>query len=72
MKITKNTTVQEALKKSREVLEVFRRHHLYCPGCKGSSQDTIEIVALENNIDLESLLQELNESLKGTSQKHDQ
>ncbi len=72
MKITKNTTVQEALKKSRNVLEVFRKHHLYCPGCKGSAQDTIEIVALENNIDLESFLQELNESLKVASPKHKQ
>ncbi len=72
MKITKNTTVQEALKKSREVLEVFRKYHLYCPGCKGSSQDTIEIVALENNIDLETFLQELNESLKAASPKHNQ
>lgn len=72
MKITKNTTVQEVLKKSRDVLEVFRKHRLYCPGCKGSSQDTIEIVALENNIDLESFLKELNESLKGASPKHDQ
>lgn len=72
MKITKNTTVQEALKKSHRVLEVFRTHHLYCPGCKGSAQDTIEIVALENNLDLEPFLKELNECLKGESPKHNQ
>ncbi len=71
MKITKNTTVQEALKKSHSVLAIFRTHHLYCPGCKGSSQDTIEIVARENNLDLESFLHELNETLKDVSPKHD-
>jgi hybrid cluster-associated redox disulfide protein len=72
MKITKNTTVQEALKKSKDVLEVFRKHKLYCPGCKGSAQDTIEITAHENNLDLESFLNELNNALKKTAQKHEQ
>lgn len=64
MKITKHTTVQDALKQSHKVLEVFKKYKLYCPSCKGSAQDTIEIVAFENNLNLEQFLAELNEALK--------
>jgi len=62
MKITEHTTVHDALKKSRHALNVFKKHKLYCPHCKGSVEDTIGKVALNNGLDLKALLDELNEA----------
>ena len=60
MKITEKTTVQEAVKISKQVIRVFTKYNLDCPGCRGSSQDTIEKVASNNGIDLTALLKDLN------------
>jgi hybrid cluster-associated redox disulfide protein len=64
MKITESTTVQDALKKSKDVIDVFRKYNLDCPGCRGSGQDTIGIVAENNGIDLAVFLRELNAGMK--------
>ncbi len=65
MEIKEKTTVEDAIKKSREVVKVFERHHLDCPGCRGYREDTIEKVALNNGLDLRSFLKELNAAVKG-------
>ena len=64
MKITESTTVHDAIKKSRNVLEVFSKYRLDCPECKGAAQDTIKNVAEINGLDLAALLRELNSCLK--------
>ncbi len=64
MKITDNSTVEEAIKKSNGVFDVFKKYNLYCPVCKGSRQDTIRVVAVNNGLPLDALLQELNETIK--------
>ncbi len=64
MKIIESTTVQDALKKSTEILSVFRKYGLDCPGCRGSGQDTIGIVAENNGIDVSAFLKELNACMK--------
>ena len=60
MKITEKTTVTEAINISKEVLSVFKKYNLDCPGCKGAGEDTIKIAAINNGLELESLLMELN------------
>jgi iron-sulfur cluster repair protein YtfE (RIC family) len=62
MKITEHTTVQDALKKSKHALNVFKKHNLYCPHCKGGGEDSIATVARNNGLDLKALLDELNET----------
>ncbi|HOP28361.1 MAG TPA: disulfide oxidoreductase [Spirochaetota bacterium] len=62
MEITKNTYVPDALKVSKHVSEVFRKHNLRCLKCKGIVEDTIEKVAFNNGIDLQSFLDELNKA----------
>jgi hypothetical protein len=64
MKITKNTKATDALKMSGNILEVFRKHDLYCPGCKGIGEDTIEKIATCNGMDVEKFLSELNGALE--------
>ncbi|GEM_PF-722289 len=62
MEINKNTYVPEALKVSNHVADVFRKHNLRCLKCKGMVEDTIEKVAFNNGIDLQSFLDELNKA----------
>ena len=64
MDIRGNTTVEEAVQRSRKIAEVFKKYKLDCPDCKGAKEDTIEKVALNNGLDLEALLKELNAALR--------
>jgi hypothetical protein len=41
MKITADTSVQDALKQSKNVQQVFKKYRLHCAACKGSKEDTI-------------------------------
>jgi hypothetical protein len=62
MEIKKSTYVPEALKESKHVADVFRKYNLRCLKCKGMIEDTIEKVAFNNGIDLQSFLDELNKA----------
>jgi hypothetical protein len=64
MKITKNTKAPDALKMSDSIIKIFQKHKLYCPGCKGLGEDTIEKIALCNGMDIQEFLDELNGSLE--------
>ncbi len=60
MKITADTSVQDALKQSKNVQQVFKKYRLHCAACKGSKEDTIRIAAENNGLDLDAFLKELN------------
>jgi beta-galactosidase beta subunit len=64
MKITKNTKAIDALKLTSNVIKVFRKYDLYCPGCKGIGEETIEKIAVCNGMDVQKFLDELNGSLE--------
>ena len=64
MEIKDKTTVEEAIKKSREAARVLKKYNLDCAGCKGAKEDTIEKVAVNNGLDLKELLKELNAAAK--------
>jgi beta-galactosidase beta subunit len=64
MKITKNTRAVDALRLSNNVVKIFRKHDLYCPGCKGLVEETIEKIAVCNGMDVQKFLDELNGSLE--------
>lgn len=64
MKITRDTKALDALRMPGSVIQVFMKHHLYCPGCKELPRETIEKIALCNGLDMEQFLAELNDALK--------
>jgi hypothetical protein len=64
MTISENTTVEKALKMSKNIIRVFRKYNLYCPECKGNREDTVKMVALNNGLNIKKFLKELNEALK--------
>lgn len=60
--ITKDMLVIDVLRINPKAREVFARHGMECIGCMGASAETIENAARVHEIDLSSLLTELNES----------
>lgn len=64
MEIKPDTNVAEALKMSKKVADVFRKHELDCLTCKGVVQESIEKAAFHNGLKLDEFLKELNDALK--------
>ena len=63
MAIKETTTINEAIKMSKGVLEVLKKHNLYCASCKAQQQDSIQHVASNNGLDVKVFLNELNKAL---------
>jgi hypothetical protein len=38
MKFSENSTVEDALKKSKAAIKILRKYNLYCPNCKGKKR----------------------------------
>ncbi len=64
MKITGKSRLTDVLKMSRNIHDVFKKYNLDCIGCKGAAEETIEIVAVNNGLNLQEFLEELNGALE--------
>lgn len=62
MAITEKMTVIQVLKNSQNTKNVFKKYNLYCTGCRGNTEDTIEKVAINNGLDVASFVKELNKA----------
>ena len=65
VKITKDMTFAEVISKYRDSVPIFLKHGLACVGCPFAAQETIEQGAKGHGIDVEDLLKDLNDNLKG-------
>lgn len=63
MKITKDTTIAEALKYPG-VADVLTRYGVACFGCPMMSLERIEDIVRVHGIDIDKLLKELNDTIK--------
>ena len=63
-KISKTTTLQEAIKTSPHAAAVLASFHMGCLACSGRMHETVEWGAMTHGVDLEELLARLND--KGT------
>jgi hybrid cluster-associated redox disulfide protein len=64
MKISAKTHIAETFKMSKDILKVYEKYGLECPGCKGAGEDTVEIAALNYGLDLNQFLNDLNKAVK--------
>lgn len=62
--ISKEMTISEILRRYPETLPVFERHRLDCYDCQLADIEQLEHGATVHKIDIESLLSELNCSIK--------
>ena len=66
-KIDKDMTFNEVLRAYPDTVKVFKRYGMNCFGCLGAEAESIEYGALAHGVDLERLLEDLNQALKGQS-----
>ena len=64
MKINKKSNISNVIKSSKKVISVLDGYDLDCHMCKGSVQDTVEIVATNHGLDLQKFLADLNNAVK--------
>lgn len=64
MKITKDMTLGEVIRKYPQTVEVFLKHGLQCVGCHVAHWETIEQGVAVHGISLEKLLKDLNKAVK--------
>jgi hybrid cluster-associated redox disulfide protein len=57
---TKDTPIVDVLRLYPEAREVLTKRGMACIGCMGAANETIENAARAHDIDVESLLTELN------------
>ena len=59
-RITKDTTIAEAMRICPDSAEVFKKHHMGCLVCMAASAETIEEGALMHDVDVQTIMDELN------------
>ena len=64
MMIKKDTLITDLIKDHPETTDVFEKHGLGCMGCKAALFENIEQGAAVHNMDTETLLNILNDSIK--------
>ena len=64
-KITKTTTIGQALKANKNAQAVLLGFGMNCSGCPMSHTETLEEAAVSHGVDLELMLTKLNEAPKG-------
>lgn len=69
IKITKDMTFIEVIKKYPETTETFLEHGLACIGCPFAMQETIEQGAKAHGINLKKLIKELNKTIEKKEKK---
>ncbi len=60
----KEMSILEALQVHPQARVVFKKHGMACLGCMGAMLESIEAGAEMHNIDIDTLMQELNELLE--------
>ena len=61
MKITKDMTIAEIVKKYPKSIEVFMKNHMMCFGCGVAQVETLEQGCSGHGVDADKMLKDLNE-----------
>lgn len=64
MKLEKNMTIGEVVRKYRELVPVLGNFGMGCVGCPSAQAETLEEAALVHGIDIDELMKSLNEAVK--------
>ncbi len=62
-KITKDTTIAEAININPEAGEILMKYGMHCLGCAMARGETVADAAAVHNADIDAMLAELNENL---------
>ena len=62
-KITKDTTIAQALQISQDIIPVLFEIGMHCIGCPSSQMETLEEAAMVHGIDVDVLLAKINAAI---------
>lgn len=62
--ITKEMSIEEAIKMHPKVVEVFNKYHMGCFSCMGATAESIASGAQMHGVDVNQLLTDLNALLE--------
>lgn len=62
-KITKDTTIGQALQISQDIIPVLFEIGMHCIGCPSSQMETLEEAAMVHGIDVDVLLAKINAAI---------
>ncbi len=62
--VTKEMTIAEVIEKYPKAASIFMIYGLHCAGCPAAQSETLEQLALANQMDLKKLLKDLNKAAK--------
>ena len=58
--IDKTTIIYEAIEQNKNIIKIFEKYGMKCATCSMRFEETVEIGAKSHNIDVETLLNEIN------------
>lgn len=58
--ITRDTPIIEVLRQYPAAREIFLQHGMACIGCMGANNESVENAALNHDVEVDTLLRELN------------
>ncbi len=62
-KITKDTTIGQALQISQEIIPVLFEIGMHCIGCPSAQMETLEEAAMVHGIDVDVLMAKINAAI---------
>jgi len=68
IKITKDMTFGEVLKKHPETVKTFFEYGMHCFGCHLAVSETIEQGALAHGVSVDQLIEDLNKTVSSTAE----
>ena len=62
-RVTKDTTIGEALQIDQGLVQLFSAMGMHCFGCDFSADETIEVAAAVHGVDVDDLLEDIDNYL---------
>jgi hybrid cluster-associated redox disulfide protein len=66
VKISKNMTFGEVLKKYPQTVKIFFQYGMHCFGCHLSVEETIEQGAMAHGVEVDKLIDDLNKTVESS------
>lgn len=66
-KITKDTTIGDAIKYDTGIIPILMSAGMHCVGCPSSQGETIEEAAMVHGLNADDLLADINDYLESTN-----
>lgn len=67
LKITKDTTIGEAIQMDQGIIPILMSAGMHCVGCPSSQGETLEEAAMVHGLDCDALMEEIQDYVASTN-----